>query len=186
MILLYLLLIITTCIAYPLTINRMDQHLSVPKEFSVFLTECMSSFKCSAHDASHVHRVANLAIRLADTEVGARKNIVYVAALCHDILDSKLISSADSVGMEQRLKDQLSTFLKQEDSDEVLHIVKSVGYKKMLSKDFDPVIMSVEYRCVQDADLLDAIGAVGIGRCFSFGGGKIAAITSALTYCSVY
>ena len=49
-------------------------------------------------------------------------------------------------------------------------IIKSVGYKNVIKEGYDAFKLPVEYRCVQDADLLDAIGAIGIARCFAFSG----------------
>lgn len=149
---------------------------TLPASYLSFVRDCMSSFKCSAHDESHCLRVTHLARRIASEEAQrgtlVDMRIVTVAALSHDVLDSKLLDICDAFSVEKQLVDQLDSFLPVDDRDKVLDVVKSVGYKNLLKHDWNPSARSIEYRCVQDADLLDAIGAVGIGRCYSFGGGS--------------
>jgi uncharacterized protein len=142
----------------------------------------MSSFKCSAHDMAHVERVASLALHLADKEMqrvdetgvnGRQINmkVVYIASLCHDVLDAKLVSSEDVGSKELVLKSHLLSFLSEPDCNAVFEVINAVGYRNLLDPDHKPGSRSLEYQCVQDADLLDAIGAVGVSRCYSFGGG---------------
>jgi uncharacterized protein len=146
----------------------------VPEEFVNFVISAMKSFKCSAHDEQHVFRVANLALRIAMAlEPRPNLKIVYVAALSHDIMDSKLMATATSASSNEiMLRNELGQFLDSVDIEFVINIVKNIGYKNLLKEDWDAKSQSMEYRCVQDADLLDAIGASGIGRAFSFGGGR--------------
>lgn len=68
-----------------------------------------------------------------------------------------------------------------EEVDAVFLVIRSVGYKHLLRKDWDVHALPLEYRVVQDADLLDAIGAVGIARCFSFGGKRERALFGAFS-----
>jgi uncharacterized protein len=149
----------------------------VPPSVLEYVARHMTSFDCGAHDIAHVHRVANLAAKIAIAEEckGASVDVflVYVAGLVHDVLDSKLLlDSSKTKSTEEELCDMLATdnFLTAEEIAKVLVIVKSVGYKNLLKPDFHPEALSLEYRCVQDADLLDAIGMVGVARCFAFGG----------------
>lgn len=163
--------------------------MNVPEEFMTFLCDCMKSFQCSAHDMAHVERVASLALHIAsvegqnqskreieadgsNTKSEINMKVVYIGALCHDVLDSKLVTAETARGNEKALRERLMTFMTDSECEEVFKIIHAVGYKKLLDPNHQPQSRSIEYRCVQDADLLDAIGAVGIGRCYSFGGGE--------------
>jgi uncharacterized protein len=152
------------------------QNVVVPKKLLDFVEKHMKAMACGAHDVAHVHRVANLA-RMIALEEGADQTIAYVAGLVHDMLDSKLIDEDGAKGAEEILTRILENDMNETkenwshtDTSRVLDICKTVGYKNLLKKDWKPENRSVEYRCVQDADLLDAIGAVGVARCFAFGG----------------
>ena len=109
---------------------------------------------------------------------GGDLRVTYVAALMHDMMDSKLVPEGEDLeGLEKSLRQKVEKEMKDatpnwtdKDTDHVFTIVKSVGYKNMIRDDWNPQGMSLEYRCVQDADLLDAIGAIGVARCFAFGG----------------
>jgi len=150
------------------------ERIQVPAALLSFVEQHMASFQCGAHHLDHVLRVCSLAQQLAVREGGDQK-LAFVAALCHDILDSKLISPDATQSTEELLVAALrqdSTFLSEEEANTVLFISKNIGYRKLLDKNWFESIGSqpVELRCVQDADSLDAIGAVGVARCFAFGG----------------
>jgi len=93
------------------------------------------------------------------------------------MLESKLIDENNAATAEQVLEGILKNDMTEtipnwsdKDTEQVLEICKTVGYKNLLKTDWNPQNRTLEYRCVQDADLLDAIGAVGVARCFAFGG----------------
>jgi uncharacterized protein len=109
-----------------------------------------------------------MALRLAQKE-NANLFVVEMAALLHDVADYKL-NDGDVKKGEIRVMD----FLKQQEvevniADRILHIIREVSYKG--SGVITPV-SSIESAVVQDADRLDAIGAIGIARTFTFGGAK--------------
>jgi len=148
----------------------------VPPALNEFVIKHMKGFNCGAHDVAHVYRVANLAQKIAAAE-GANQMVTYIAGLVHDILDSKLVDAKNAASsqeeMTQILKNDMVAYIPEwqdTDVEKVIEICKSVGYKNLLKIDWNPQERSPEYKCVQDADLLDAIGAVGIARCFAFGG----------------
>ncbi|GMN36263.1 hypothetical protein TIFTF001_005886 [Ficus carica] len=127
----------------------------------------------ASHDAAHVWRVRDLALSLASEE-GLSSNphslhIVELAALLHDIGDYKYARNPS----EERI---VENFLEEEGIDEekktkILGIIKGMGFKDELAGHANGE-MSPEFGVVQDADRLDAIGAIGIARCFTFGGSR--------------
>ena len=102
--------------------------------------------------------------------------LAYVGGLIHDVLDSKLITSENNVDtIERELCDLLfNEGFNQSEVDSLIVMTKSVGYSKLLKNDYESnkSKFPLEYKAVQDADLLDAIGCIGIARCFSYGGKK--------------
>lgn len=118
----------------------------------------------SGHDWLHVSRVADLALYIGEKE-NADLFIVETAALVHDLIDVKL---PDTVRLSvSEVYDQLVIFgIGKEDADRVIHIITRMSFRDR----GEP--LSIEGKAVQDADRLDAIGAVGIARAFMFAGAK--------------
>lgn len=152
----------------------------ISDELTAFLSLHMASFKCSAHDLRHCYRVASLALNIASSGIEKAQydlRVVYLAGLLHDILDSKLVDALDdTASIEKQATDILLQFESVSDDkvDKIMKIVKNVGYKNLIQPNWLSVVekLPAEYKCVQDADLLDAIGSVGITRVFSYGGRK--------------
>jgi len=120
------------------------------------------------HDWWHIHRVRNTALNIGRQE-GADLFIVELGALLHDIADSKFHGGNDEIGPAKAEEFLQSVHCNKEDIDHVRSIVQYISYKGGHQKtDFH----SQELAVVQDADRLDAIGAIGIARAFNYGGFK--------------
>lgn len=118
------------------------------------------------HDWSHVIRVNNSAKRIAKKEK-ADLFVVELSALFHDIADSKFTNGDETIAPKKITDFLKSLKVDDETIKKVIFIVKYMSFKKE-----QPLEKSIEYKVVQDADRLDAIGAIGIARAFSFGGYK--------------
>ncbi|MBA0882198.1 HD domain-containing protein [Flavobacterium undicola] len=120
------------------------------------------------HDWFHIERVYKNALLIAKEEV-CNLQIVQLSALLHDIADSKFHDGDESVGPKIA-----RTFLESQNvSEDIIHavinIIENISFKGgNLEKKFS----SIELDIVQDADRLDAIGAIGIARTFNYGGFK--------------
>ncbi len=120
------------------------------------------------HDWWHVYRVWKSAQIIADQEQ-ANRTVVELAALLHDIADPKFNDGDETIGPIKAQKFMESIDLNSETIEHVVSIIQNMSFSSSLGNiNFD----SLEMRIVQDADRLDAIGAVGIARCFNFGGYK--------------
>lgn len=119
----------------------------------------------SGHDWWHIYRVRKLALHIHETEGGDRF-VIEMAALLHDLDDWKIKQNNTSNRTLAWLKKcQLSN----EEQKRILAIVDEVSFKGAGVK---TAAKSIESKIVQDADRLDAIGAIGIARTFAYGGNK--------------
>lgn len=126
---------------------------------------CEFASEGSGHDWFHVDRVRRLALRIGDIE-GSDPFVTEMAALLHDLDDWKMTGSESH--FPEKAKKWLSDLkLGEEVSFRILNVIEAVSYKGAGVK--TPVI-TVEAAVVQDADRLDAIGAIGIARTFAYGG----------------
>jgi uncharacterized protein len=89
-----------------------------------------------------------------------------LAALLHDLKDHKYAKEGESAS--RAIRQTLSGRCPEKLIERVIEIVASVSYSKEARGELDVSRMSLEARCVQDADRLDAIGAVGIARCMAY------------------
>jgi uncharacterized protein len=126
------------------------------------------SGESSGHDWWHTYRVWQMALRLAQAE-GADSTVVALAALLHDVADWKFHGGDDTLGAQQTRAWLSSLEMPETLIAQVEEIVAKVSFKGAGVAD---AALSLEGQCVQDADRLDAIGAVGIGRAFAYGGAK--------------
>jgi uncharacterized protein len=121
----------------------------------------------SSHDWSHVERVWENARAILVTEPGADATVVELAALLHDIADWKFHDGDLSAGPAAARAWLTAIDAPTELADQVVDIVARVSFKGAGVPDDMPTL---EGRIVQDADRLDALGAIGIARAFAYGG----------------
>ncbi len=122
----------------------------------------------SGHDWWHIQRVWNNAILISKTEQ-ADTFIIELAALLHDIADSKFHDGNEEIGPQRAGEFLKSIGLEEKTIIHIQQIIRNMSFKASLGQvDFH----SKEMEVVQDADRLDAIGAIGIARAFTYGGYK--------------
>lgn len=120
------------------------------------------------HDWFHIERVYKNATLIAEGEK-CNNEIVQLGALLHDVADSKFHNGDETVGPKVA-----RGFLESESVDEetiahVIAIIENISFK---GGNFEKKFSSIELDIVQDADRLDALGAIGIARAFNYGGFK--------------
>ena len=121
------------------------------------------------HDWWHIYRVWKNAQHIAEKETGVDTLIVELGALLHDIADSKFHNGDEEIG-PKTARDYLTSLELPEDVIEhVENIVRHISFKGAIE---GQQWMSPELAVVQDADRLDAVGAIGIARTFNYGGHK--------------
>jgi uncharacterized protein len=121
------------------------------------------------HDWYHIERVWKTARFIREKEGDGDQQTIQLAALLHDISDAKFNGGDEALGSRMA-----RTFLEQQELDtekaeHIQSIIKHVSFKGGFPQD---QIKSIEFQIVQDADRLDAIGAIGIARAFNYGGFK--------------
>ncbi|RWW99980.1 HD domain-containing protein [Flavobacterium cerinum] len=120
------------------------------------------------HDWFHIERVYNNALHIAKGE-DCNLTIVQLGALLHDIADSKFHDGDETIGPATAWK-----FLEQENvpEDIIIHVVNIIENISFKGGHNEKKFHSIELDIVQDADRLDALGAIGIARTFNYGGFK--------------
>lgn len=120
------------------------------------------------HDWFHIERVYKNSLLIAKTEE-CDALVVQLGALLHDIADSKFHNGDETVGPRVARGYLESKAVTQDIIDHVVLIIENISYK---GGNFEKKFSSKELDIVQDADRLDAIGAIGIARTFNYGGFK--------------
>ncbi len=121
------------------------------------------------HDWYHIERVWNTARYIREQEGSGDLLTIELAALLHDISDAKFNGGDDEMGSRLASNFLLEQGVDQEIQEHIRDIIQHVSYKGGFSQE---KISSIEFHIVQDADRLDAIGAIGIARAFNYGGFK--------------
>lgn len=122
----------------------------------------------AGHDWFHIERVWKLSKKIAQTE-DCNVEVIELSALLHDIADPKFHNGDETLALKISRE-----FLEAQNIDEntiqqVLFIIQNISFKNRREA---PGNLPVELKIVQDADRIDAIGAIGVARTFNFGGFK--------------
>ncbi|MDO7744181.1 MAG: HD domain-containing protein [Pedobacter sp.] len=133
----------------------------------VFVKETLAGAE-AGHDWFHIERVYKSALNINKAEQGDHL-IVALAALLHDIADSKFNNGDEEIGPLTAGNFLRTLLLEEETIIHVQQIIRNLSYKASLGH---LTFHSKELDVVQDADRLDAIGAIGIARAFTYGGFK--------------
>lgn len=122
----------------------------------------------AGHDWFHIERVWKLSKKIAEKE-GGNLEVIELSALLHDIADPKFHNGDETLALKIS-KDFLEEIhVEGELIEQVLFVIKNISFKNRAEAPENPPL---ELQIVQDADRLDAIGAIGIARTFNFGGFK--------------
>lgn len=115
------------------------------------------------HDTAHSLRVYKNALEIAGNEPGCDMTVVSLAALLHDVDDHKLFDHENNENAREFLS---NSGVSNEKIEEICSVINSVSFSKNRGKKPE----TLEGKIVQDADRLDAMGAIGIARTFAYGG----------------
>ncbi len=124
------------------------------------------------HDWFHIERVYKNALLITKNET-CNLEIVQLAALLHDIADSKFHNGDETIGPKVARNFLELEQVNKNTIEQVILIIENISFK---GGNFSKTFQSIELDIVQDADRLDAIGAIGIARTFNYGGFKNRAI----------
>lgn len=122
----------------------------------------------AGHDWFHIERVYRNSLLIANEEE-CDLEVVKLAALLHDIADSKFNNGDESIGPKTARTFLEKENIPQETINHVVAIIENISFK---GGNFEKKFTSKELEIVQDADRLDSIGAIGIARTFNYGGFK--------------
>lgn len=122
----------------------------------------------TGHDWWHIKRVHDLSLQINEIE---KKDefVVRMIALLHDVFDEKFSDGDVKQNLENLMK-KLNIYneINEKDIKNIIHSIENLGFKG----GFNNIEISDEGKIVQDADRIDAIGAIGIARCFAYNGKK--------------
>ena len=122
----------------------------------------------SGHDWFHTERVYKMAVKIQRKE-GGNLQVISLAALLHDVADPKFHDGDEELALKISEAFLQSQNIGADELHQILHIIRYMSFKNRAEvQDRVPL----ELQIVQDADRLDAIGAIGIARTFNFGGFK--------------
>ena len=122
----------------------------------------------AGHDWFHIERVWKLSKKIAEKE-GGNLEVIELSALLHDIADPKFHNGDETLALKISQNFLEEIHIDTELIEQVLFVIKNISFKNRAEA---PENHPLELQIVQDADRLDAIGAIGIARTFNFGGFK--------------
>lgn len=122
----------------------------------------------AGHDWFHIERVWKLSKKIAKTE-DCDLEVVELSALLHDIADPKFHNGDETLALKISKEFLEAQNVEEEIIQQVLFIIQNISFK---NRGEVPQNLPIELKVVQDADRIDAIGAIGVARTFNFGGFK--------------
>lgn len=142
-------------------------NLDLINKTILFVKEKLANAE-GGHDWFHIQRVYKNALLIANGET-CDETVVKLGALLHDIADSKFHNGDETVGPKMARE-----FLENESVPEsvIVHVIQIINNISFKGGNNEKTFSSIELDIVQDADRLDAIGAIGIARAFNYGGFK--------------
>ena len=147
-----------------------DQLIKLAKEYIHELFKGEST----GHDEEHIYRVYHLSIEIMKGYPNSNPLYISLAALLHDADDPKIFNTKDNKNAREFLHNKVNKV----DEDKIIEIINEISFSK--NKDKKP--SSIEAMIVQDADRLDAIGAIGIARTFAYGGKNNRPLSSSINH----
>tara|TARA_B100001093_G_scaffold520519_1_gene617524 strand:- start:31385 stop:32068 length:684 start_codon:yes stop_codon:yes gene_type:complete len=127
----------------------------------------------AGHDWHHIQRVHRLALYIAAREKEPKDLLVIeLAALLHDIADSKFHNGDEELGPKRAAEFMSSQNVSKTQLAQVELIIRNLSFRNAFDREKDPIYDQLEFKIVQDADRLDAIGAIGVCRALHYGGYK--------------
>jgi len=142
-----------------------ENRKSIVEETEKFVKKVLSDAE-GGHDWWHIHRVRNLSLKIAKEE-DVDQFVVELAALLHDIADPKFHDGDEEIGPKMAKSFLNSIKVEKHIVSHIENIIRNISFKNSFEElNFN----SKELMVVQDADRLDAIGAIGIARTFNYGG----------------
>ena len=181
----------------PSSISADPGSVEIIRSATKYVESHMSSAKYdSSHDFTHIKRVISLSLRILEAEQARRamqqvpsldETLVVLGALMHDVFDKKYQSPAIDETQPSRFKSLLRAWGAGDDIVSTIEqLCESVSYSFEISipkQQMQSLIQRIpELAVVQDADRLDALGAIGIGRCFTFSGAKGRSMEDAMNH----
>ncbi len=137
--------------------------MAITKEQFNEIIKLLKRIKSPSHDFLHALRVYKTAKELIME--GVDEEVVEIAALVHDLIDEKLEEKIKEEELEEFL---IKIGIEEEKVKKALEVSKSISFRKGIPKEK----LTLEAKIVQDADRLDALGAIGIARAFCYAGEK--------------
>ena len=139
-----------------------NEELTLIEDAATYIQDLFRT-NAGGHDADHTMRVYRNALRIAETEPECDALIAALAALLHDVDDHKLFDTKNNANARAFLE---AHDVPPQTIDRICHVINSVSFTQNNGKAPD----TPEGRVVQDADRLDAMGAIGVARTFAYGG----------------
>lgn len=154
--------------------TEIDMDERIIEEAKAYIVELFRN-NSDGHDADHSLRVYHNACRIAEGYPECDLSIVLLSALLHDVDDHKLFHTENNENARTFLHSQQ---IEKDKINQICHVINGVSFSKNRGKRPD----TLEGQIVQDADRLDAIGAIGIARTFAYGGKNGRSIETSLQH----